>query len=78
MHELLDVLPDVCVEGLAVCEDEDASTNFSLVPGLNSNLAATLFTDFRAGGYGGGNLGIRYDADGFTYPGAMQMGWMDD
>ncbi len=25
-------------------------------------------TSFSAGGYGGGNLGIRYDAAGFTYP----------
>ena len=49
----------------------------SLVPGLNSNLTPTVFTNFRAGGYGGGNLGIRYDAAGFTYPGAMQMGWME-
>jgi hypothetical protein len=49
----------------------------SLVPGLNSNLAPALFSRFRAGGYGGGNLGIRYDAAGFTYPGAMQMGWME-
>src|SRR5208337_606751 len=49
----------------------------SLVPGLNSNLAPSVFTSFRAGGYGGGNLGIRYDAGGFIYPGAMQMGWME-
>ena len=49
----------------------------SLVPGWDTNVAATVFTDFRAGGYGGGNLGIRYDAAGFTYPGAMQMGWME-
>ncbi len=49
----------------------------SLVPGWYSNLAASVFTDFRAGGYGGGNLGIRYDAAGFTYPGEMQMGWME-
>ena len=49
----------------------------SLVPGLNSNLAPTVFTNFRAGGYGGGNLGIRYDAGGFIYPGAMQMGWVE-
>ncbi len=49
----------------------------SMIPGLNSNLAPSFFTKFRAGGYGGGNLGIRYDAAGFTYPGAMQMGWME-
>lgn len=49
----------------------------SVVPGLNWNLAPSLFTKFRAGAYGGGNLGIRYDALAFTYPGAMQMGWME-
>jgi len=49
----------------------------SLVPGLNSNLAPALFSRFGAGGYGGGNLGIRYDAAGFTYPGSMQMGWIE-
>jgi hypothetical protein len=49
----------------------------SLVPGWNANLARSAFTDFHAGGYGGGNLGIRYDAEGFTYPGGMQMGWME-
>lgn len=49
----------------------------SLVPGLNKNLAPDVFTNFRAGGYGGGNLGIRYDAAGFTYPGVMQMGWIE-
>ena len=49
----------------------------SLVPAGMANLAPTLFSNFEAGGYGGGNLGIRYDAAGYTYPGAMQMGWMD-
>lgn len=49
----------------------------SLVPGLNSNLAPALFTDFQAGGYGGGNLGIRYDAAGFLYPSPMTMGWIE-
>ncbi|HEV2499940.1 MAG TPA: DUF6259 domain-containing protein [Terriglobia bacterium] len=49
----------------------------SLVPGLNDNLAPGIFTDFRAGGYGGGNLGIRCDAAGFLYPGNMQMGWIE-
>jgi hypothetical protein len=49
----------------------------SLVPGLNWNLAPAVFSNFRPGGYGGGNLGIRYDAAGFTYPGQMQMGWME-
>ena len=41
------------------------------------NLAPGLFTSFRAGGYGGGNLGIRYDAAGFLYPGSLQMGWIE-
>jgi hypothetical protein len=49
----------------------------SLVPSWTSNLAPGLFSRFHGGGYGGGNLGIRYDAGTFTYPGAMQMGWMD-
>ena len=49
----------------------------SLVPGLNHNFAPALFSRFSAGGYGGGNLGIRYDAASFTYPGALQMGWME-
>lgn len=49
----------------------------SLVPSSTSNLAPKLFSRFNGGGYGGGNLGIRYDAGAFTYPGSMQMGWMD-
>jgi hypothetical protein len=49
----------------------------SLIPSWTSNLAPKLFSRFNGGGYGGGNLGIRYDAATFTYPGAMQMGWMD-
>jgi hypothetical protein len=49
----------------------------SLVPGENKNLAPKSFSQFQAGGYGGGNLGIRYDANGFLYPGNMSMGWMD-
>jgi len=49
----------------------------SLVPSWPSNLAANHFSRFHGGGYGGGNLGIRYDAGTFTYPGTMQMGWMD-
>jgi hypothetical protein len=56
---------------------KDRANTESLVPGLNSNLAPAIFTNFRPGSYGGGNLGIRYDAAGFTYPGAMQMGWID-
>jgi hypothetical protein len=49
----------------------------SLVPSWTANLAPGLFSRFHGGGYGGGNLGIRYDAGAFTYPGTMQMGWMD-
>ena len=49
----------------------------SLVPGGILNNAPALFHSFHAGGYGGGNLGIRYDAAGYTYPGAMAVGWMD-
>ncbi len=47
------------------------------MPAVTSNLAPSLFRQFRGGGYGGGNLGIRYDAAGFTYPGSMSMGWME-
>lgn len=50
----------------------------SLVPGENTNLAPNVFRQFQGGGYGGGNLGIRYEATGFLYPGNMTMGWMDD
>jgi hypothetical protein len=49
----------------------------SLAPGWVSNAAPGVFTKFRAGGYGGGNLGIRYDAAGFLYPGSLQMGWIE-
>ena len=49
----------------------------SLVPGWMSNMAPNVFTSFHAGGYGGGNLGIRYDAAGFLYPGSLQMGWIE-
>jgi hypothetical protein len=49
----------------------------SFVPGANVNIAPGLFSRFHGGGYGGGNLGIRYDAAGFSYPGNMSMGWMD-
>ncbi|HEX7362391.1 MAG TPA: DUF6259 domain-containing protein [Bryobacteraceae bacterium] len=49
----------------------------SVLPGRNLNLAPKLFSRFNGGGYGGGNLGIRYDAATFTYPGRMSMGWMD-
>jgi len=56
---------------------QDRLETQSLVPGVTSNLAPALFRRFQAGGYGGGNLGIRYDAAGYTYPGTMPMGWMD-
>jgi hypothetical protein len=49
----------------------------SIVPGENRNLAPRFFSQFQGGGYGGGYLGIRYDATGFAYPGNMSMGWMD-
>ena len=49
----------------------------SLVPGWFANAAPGLFTNFRGGAYGGGNLGIRHDAAGFLYPGSMQMGWVE-
>lgn len=49
----------------------------SLIPSWSKNLAPALFSRFNGGGYGGGNLGIRYNAGAFTYPGDMQMGWMD-
>ena len=49
----------------------------SLVSGLNRNLAPNMFTNFRGGGYGGGNLGIRYDASNFLYPNPMTMGWIE-
>src|SRR5271157_2402045 len=49
----------------------------SLVPGLFSNLSPDIFRGFD-GGYGGGNLGIRYSAQGFLYSGFdMVMGWTD-
>ena len=51
--------------------------NETLVPGMNSNQAPELFTHFRAGGYGGGNLGIRHSAGGFSCPGSMPMSWME-
>jgi len=49
----------------------------SLIPGAHSNLAPNLFHTFPAGEYGGGNLGIRYSACGFVYPGygGMSMSW---
>jgi Domain of unknown function (DUF6259) len=49
----------------------------SMIPGANVNAGVKLFSRFNGGGYGGGNLGIRYDAAAFTYPGNMSMGWID-
>jgi hypothetical protein len=49
----------------------------AMVSGGTDNLLPKPFTAFQGGRYGGGNLGIRYDAIGFTYPGTMPMGWMD-
>ena len=49
----------------------------SLVPGLFSNLAPDIFRGF-TGSYGGGNLGIRYSAQGFQYTGFnLVMGWTE-
>ncbi len=56
--------------------DERMETQ-SMVPGGScgtGNNAPALFHSFHERGT---NLGIRYDAAGFTYPGAMDMGWMD-
>jgi len=49
----------------------------SLVPGYQANNLPNLFTAFRGGGYGGGNLGIRASVTGFTYPGSMTMSWAE-
>jgi hypothetical protein len=49
----------------------------SLVPGVFTNLSPGLFRGF-AGGYGGGNLGIRYSMQGFQYTGfGLVMGWTE-
>jgi hypothetical protein len=55
----------------------DRAGTESVVPGVNVNLAPSLFHRYTGGQYGGGNLGIRYSAGGWTYPGVMTMGWMD-
>ncbi len=50
----------------------------SLAPGANTNAIPNLYKAFQGGGYGGGNLGIRYSAGGFTYPSwQLSMPWMD-
>ena len=56
---------------------QDRLETQSLVPGVTRNMAPALFRRFQAGSQGGGNLGIRYDAAGYAYPGSMAMGWMD-
>jgi len=49
----------------------------SLVPGLYTNLSPGIFSGF-SGSYGGGNLGIRYSAQGFEYAGFnLVMGWTE-
>jgi hypothetical protein len=49
----------------------------SLVPGVFTNLAPGIYRGF-SGSYGGGNLGIRYSAQGFLYGGFnLVMGWTD-
>jgi hypothetical protein len=55
----------------------DRKDTETMIPGQIDNLAPAMFRNFHGGSYGGGNLGIRYDASGYTYPGAMPMGWMD-
>jgi len=50
----------------------------SMIPGANNNLSPELFTRFRPGFFGGGgNFGFPFDAQTFTYPGNMPMGWID-
>jgi hypothetical protein len=50
----------------------------SLIPGAHTNLAPNIFHTFPAGEYGGGNLGIRYSAGGYLYPGyaGLSMSWV--
>ncbi len=55
----------------------DRQETESLVPGPFTNLAPDIFRGF-SGGYGGGNLGIRYSAQGFEYSGFnLTMGWTE-
>jgi hypothetical protein len=55
----------------------DRQLTDSLVPGMFTNLAPDLFRGF-GGGYGGGNLGIRYSAQGYQYTGfTLVMGWTE-
>ena len=50
----------------------------SLVPGSNINAAPDLYSDFRGGSFGSGNLGIPYSAAGLIYPSwQLTMPWME-
>jgi hypothetical protein len=49
----------------------------TMVPGASENLMPHVFTGFRESQRGGTRFGARYEVTGFTYPGAMPMGWMD-
>ncbi|MGA8153591.1 MAG: DUF6259 domain-containing protein [Terriglobales bacterium] len=49
----------------------------SLIPSGYLRQMPKMFSQYQGGGYGGGNLGIRYDASAFTYPISMSMGWID-
>jgi hypothetical protein len=49
----------------------------SFAPGWQANAMPRIFRDFRGGGYGGGNLGIRASVAGFTYPGSLTMPWLE-
>jgi len=54
---------------------DDRLDTESLVTGYEGdNLAPDIFSRFHGGGYGGGNLGITYDAATFSYPGSP---WSD-
>jgi hypothetical protein len=56
---------------------DDRRDTQAMAPAGTNNLLPKPFTHFQGGSYGGGNLGIRYDAVGFTYPGNLAMGWLD-
>lgn len=55
----------------------DRLNTLTMVPGASENLMPRMFTDFRRSPRGGTRFGARYEVTGFTYPGAMPMGWMD-
>ena len=57
---------------------ENRTDTQSLIPGTSWNTAPALFTSFQGGSYGGGNLGIRYSANAYTYPSwNLAMGWIE-